>query len=141
MPLNTPSNPTDESLIYLSSSRISYANGVLDAWEHTGDDVEVLTDPVEIVKAAYALGTDETLPYAVTLTGTVTEINEAFSSTYNNVTLTITVAGAEGMPILCFRLKGTGADTVAVGDTITVTGTLMNYGGTVEFGSGCKIVE
>ena len=35
MALNTPSNPTDESLIYLSSSLISYANVVLDAWENT----------------------------------------------------------------------------------------------------------
>ena len=36
-------------------------------------------------------------------------------------------------------MKGTGAETLAVGDTITVTGTIKNYNGTIEFDSGCTL--
>ena len=111
----------------------------MDAWTHTGEDVVVLTDPVEIVKAAYELGVGESLPYEVTLTGTIISVDTAYSAQYGNVTVTITVAGAEDKPVQCFRLKGAGADTIGVGDTITVTGTLKNYNGTVEFNSGCTL--
>jgi hypothetical protein len=34
-------------------------------------------------------------------------------------------------------MKGDVAPTVAVGDTITVTGNLKNYGGKIEFDAGC----
>lgn len=115
------------------------AGCTLDSWVHTGEDVEKLTDPVEIVNAAYALEIGASLPYEVTLTGTITSVDTAYSADFGNVTVTITVAGAEGKPIQCYRLKGTGADTIAVGDTITVTGTLMNYNGTIEFTSGCTL--
>ena len=105
----------------------------------TAEDVDKLTDPVEIVNAAYALAVGASLPYEVTLTGTIISVDTEYSADYGNVTVTITVAGAEDKPIVCFRLKGTGADSIAVGDTITVTGTLMNYNGTIEFGSGCTL--
>lgn len=111
----------------------------LDSWVHTGEDVDKLTDPVEIVNAAYALAVGASLPYEVTLTGTIIRVDTEYSADYGNVTVTITVAGVEDKPIVCFRLKGTGADSIAVGDTITVTGTLMNYNGTIEFGSGCTL--
>jgi hypothetical protein len=43
--------------------------------------------------------------------------------------------------IQCFRLKGTGAENLKVGDEITVTGILKNYNGTVEFDAGCVLKE
>ena len=98
------------------------------------------TTPAEIVAAAYALEAGETLkegPY--TLTGVITEINTEYSADYNNITVTIAVEGCEDQPIECFRMKGTGADTLAVDDTITVTGELINYSGTIEFTSGCTL--
>ena len=113
----------------------------LDSWVHTGEDVIVLTDPVEIVNAAYALDVGASIPYEVTLTGTIISVDTEYSADYGNVTVTITVAGAEDKPIQCFRLKGDGADTIAVGDVITVTGTLMNYGGKIEFNSGCTFTK
>ena len=97
-------------------------------------------DPKEIVDAAYALETDSQLPYIAVLTGTITEIGTPYSEDYKNITVTITVEGKEDKPIICFRLKGDGADKLAVGDVITVTGSLMNYAGTVEFNSGCTFV-
>lgn len=36
-------------------------------------------------------------------------------------------------------MKGTGADVIKVTDTITVTGTLTNYNGTIEFETGCTL--
>lgn len=95
------------------------------------------TDPVEIVNAAYALAVDAKLPYTSTLTGTVTEI-EGLTS-WGAITLTITVEGCTDKPIVCYGMSGDGVGELAVGDTITVTGTLMNYKGTIEFGSGCSL--
>ena len=96
-------------------------------------------NPVEIVNAAYALKDGEILPYTATLTGKITEIGSPYSEQYGNITVTIAVADAEDKPIVCFRLKGDGADKLAVGDTITVTGTIKNYQGTIEFDAGCKL--
>ncbi len=89
----------------------------------------------EIVNAAFNLAAGETLG-EYTLTGKITNVNTPYSSEYSNVTVTIDV---EGKSIQCYRLKGTGADAIKIGDTITVTGTLMNFKGTVEFGSGCSL--
>ena len=55
------------------------------------------------------------------------------------VTVTIVVENLADKPIQCFRLKGTGADVIGVGDTITVTGNIKNYNGTIEFDSGCSL--
>ncbi len=96
--------------------------------------------PAEIVELAYGLGADATTSESYTLTGVISKINTAWSSQYSNITVTILVAGKEDKPIQCYRLKGTGADTLAVGDTITVTGTFINYkGNTVQFQQNCSL--
>lgn len=97
------------------------------------------TTPAEIVAAAYALEKGATLEGTYTLEGEITKIDTPYDTGYNNITVTIEIEGCEEQPIMCFRLKGTGADTLAVGDTITVTGTLINYKGTVEFAQGCTL--
>ncbi|MBQ9785410.1 MAG: hypothetical protein IJW29_07905, partial [Clostridia bacterium] len=90
--------------------------------------------PEEIVNAAYALESGETLSggHDYTLTGVITVVDEAYKEQYKNVTVTIVVAGLTDKPLQCFRLSGTGADVIAVGDTITVTGAIKNYNGKVE---------
>ena len=106
------------------------------------DDFVRPETPEQIVAAAYALAAGETLrdgPY--TLTGKVVSIDDPYDAGYNNITVTMAVAGCENQPIKCFRIKGTGADTLKVGDIITVTGALMNYNGTIEFGSGSSLDE
>ena len=95
--------------------------------------------PAEIVDAAYALKDGESLSGKYTLTGVISSVDDAFSSQHNNVTVTIKVEGKEDKPIQCFRLKGTGADEIKVGDTITVTGTLKNFNGKIEFDTGCTL--
>ena len=123
------------------------AGCTLDKIDEVGTDVPpgpVLTTPEEILTAAYALEKDTELDGTYTLTGKITKINTAYNAQYGNVTVTIAVEGLEDKPIQCFRMKGEGADTVKAGDTITVTGKIKNYNGTVEFDAGCtldKIVE
>ena len=97
--------------------------------------------PAEIVDAAYALAEGEALPYTATLTGKIISVDTPYDSNYKNVTVTIEVTGREDKPIKCFRVKGEGADTLTVDDTITVTGTLKNYYGTIEFDAGCTLDE
>ena len=92
-----------------------------------------------IVDAAYALVPGEALQEEQTLTGTITKIVTRYSQKYENITVLISIPGCEDRPIQCFRLEGPGADSLAVGDTISVVGTLTNYDGTIEFDAGCYL--
>lgn len=101
-------------------------------------DYTTMTE-AELLEAAYALEAGDSFTDAVTLTGAITSIDTEWSEDYQNITVTIQVGDYSQYPIQCFRLKGDGASTLAVGDTITVTGTITNYSGTVEFTSGCTL--
>ena len=89
------------------------------------------TTQAEIVAAAYALASGETLG-SYTLTGKINNVKEYDSEKYT-ICLTISV---EGKDFYCYWMRdnanGDNA-SLAVGDTITVTGTIKNYNGTVEF--------
>ena len=95
--------------------------------------------PADVVAAAYALKSGESLEGTYTLTGVIKAVNTAYNSTFQNVTVTIDVIGVDGKPIQCYRMEGEGADQIGTGDTITVTGTLKNYNGTIEFDAGCTL--
>ena len=88
--------------------------------------------------AAYGLEEGLSMNAPATLTGVITEAQE-YSEKYQNVTVKMVVAGLEDYAITCFRMTGEGADQLAVGSTITVTGTLKNYEGTIEFDQGCTL--
>ncbi|MBR5546959.1 MAG: hypothetical protein IKU70_08250 [Clostridia bacterium] len=91
------------------------------------------------VLAGYALEDGLSIEKAKTLTGVISSIDTAYSEEYKNITVTIVVAGMEDNKIQCYRLAGEGAAELAVGDTITVTGTIKNYKGTIEFDKGCTL--
>lgn len=93
---------------------------------------------VDVVDAAYALESGESLN-GFTLTGVIGKIDDAYSEKYGNITVTIVIDNRVNQPIQCFRLKGEGCDTLAVGDKITVTGNIVNFNGTIEFNSGCTL--
>ena len=93
---------------------------------------------VDVVDAAYALESGESLN-GFTLTGVIGKIDDAYSEKYGNITVTIVIDNRVNQPIQCFRLKGEGCDTLAVGDKITVTGNIVNYNDTIEFNSGCTL--
>ena len=91
------------------------------------------------VLAAYTLEDGLAMDGNETLTGVISSIDTAWSDEYKNITVTIVVAGMEDNKIQCYRLSGEGAQDLAVGDTITVTGTIKNYKGTIEFDKGCTL--
>ena len=100
--------------------------------------VQDLSTPAKILAAAFALGNGESLQKEVTLTGKVLNIAEAYSDQYGNVSVNFIV---EGKTLKCYRMKGNGVDAVKSGDTITVKGTIMNYNGNIQFGSGCEMTK
>jgi hypothetical protein len=104
-----------------------------------GETITAPTDMKEIVKAAYALPAGESLPYEAVLTGVITSIKTPWDDGYGNISVIISVEGCEDMPMLCYRMKGDGAATLAEGDTITCTGFLTNYNDTIEFTAGCLV--
>ena len=116
------------------------AGCILEAYEK-GDAVDVPTDPGTILKQAYNLAEGGSLPYPATLTGKVTSIDSPYDPNYGNISVIIKVDGYEQYPILCYRLKGTGVDQIAVNDLITVTGIIINYRGTIEYTSGCQMID
>lgn len=115
-----------------------YTHQVAGDVEITVEVKEALNTPEKIMDAAYALNKGEFLDGEYTLTGTITQINTAFNSEFNNITVTIKVAGKT---IQCFRLACTADDVFMVNDTITVTGTIKNHNGTVEFDAGCTFKD
>ena len=122
---------------------IEYTSGcTLDSYvKGNGAPADIPENEVDIVDAAYKLEEGKALPYSATLTGKVTQVNDAYNAEYGNITVTIAVSGREKKPIKCYRLKGPGVDKVAVGDTLTVTGILKNYYGEIEFDSGCTLTK
>ena len=95
--------------------------------------------PGEILNILYALEKGQSTSETYTLSGTVKTIDTPYNSSYKNVTVTIVVDGYSDKPVQCYRLKGDGADTVKVGDKITVTGKLKNYNGKYEFDEACTL--
>ena len=91
--------------------------------------------------SGYKLQEGEAQEVTKTITGTVSVIDTAWSEDYQNITVTIIVAGLEDYPIMCYRLSGEGAKDLAEGSVITVEGIIKNYKGTIEFDQGCTLVK
>jgi hypothetical protein len=88
---------------------------------------------------AYTLEDGATMSRESTITGVILAIPSAYSADYGNITVNIGVPGLYEYPVQCYRLAG--GEDLAEGDTITVTGTITNYKGTIEFGKGCTYVK
>lgn len=107
--------------------------------------ISVPADPLQIVDDAYALSPGQTLPYQVTLTGRIVEVNESYNSEFENITVTIVISGREDKPIKCYRLTGDDAHRLALSDVITVTGTIgsrptFHNEFEVRFDAGCELL-
>ena len=92
-----------------------------------------------VVLFAYSLEDGAALSHQSTVTGVILSIPSAYSADYGNITVNIGVPGLYENPIQCYRL--TGGEDLAEGDEITVTGTIKNYKGTIEFDKGCTYVK
>ena len=109
--------------------------------KHISGSVIIQTDAKAILDVAYALADGECLPYHVSLTGKVIKIDTPYVSEWENISVTIEISGEEDRPIYCHRMVGDDIDKIVVGDTLTVTGGLKNYKGTIEFDAGCTLDE
>lgn len=99
------------------------------------------TDPLKLIDMASKLPNDEFIPYPVTLQGCITEIDSIYNAQEQYMSVTMVVPGAEDFPIYCPDLTGPQVGNhLCVGDTITVTGMLLNYYG-VQFDSKCKLID
>ena len=123
------------------SGIIEFDSGCTLISAEAGTAVTAPTDIGEILQAAYALPGGAQLPYQVTLTGTVTAITTPYNPEYYNISVKLVVPGFEDKPMVCYRMKGTGVADIAAGDTITVTGMVINYNGIIEFTGGCMMTD
>ncbi|MBR2319280.1 MAG: hypothetical protein IKA50_00660 [Clostridia bacterium] len=88
----------------------------------------------QLVDRAFGLAQGEKME-GVTLTGVVTS-SQGYSEGYNNATFDLQVQGTSGAKtIYCYRVKPADASRpeVAVGDRLSLSGTIQNYKGTIEF--------
>ena len=104
-------------------------------------EVEAPTDVATIMKEAFELPEGGSTQYQATLTGKITKINTPYNPSFKNVSVTIEIEGYEGKELLCYRIKGEGADSLLIGDTITVKGYIVNYKGGVQFGEGSSLLK
>ena len=135
-------NSAEEVAYVLTATLTDGTNTESLSWNHTlpaAMNVDGMTY-AEIVAMAYALEDQQSTEDAYRLFGTVSSIDTEWSEDYQNITVTIVVAGCEDFPIQCYRLKGEGAKDLKVGDAITVEGILKNYKGTYEFDAGCELI-
>ena len=120
---NADTPATDDTTTVVGGETTTTQQGVTTTTKKPDVSLSVVTDQSKILKDAFALGRNETTPYIAQLTGKVVAFKE-YNADYGSVTLTIEVGDKK---IICYQMKGNGADKVKVGDTITVKGVIKNY--------------
>lgn len=96
---------------------------------------QTVTAQQKLVDDLFTLSTGQSRS-DITLTGVVTYVKEAYTDRYDNATFEIEVDGVDRrQTLLCYRCSPAdgGATEVAVGQTVTLSGTVQNYKGTIEF--------
>lgn len=94
---------------------------------NTGETANTISGALS-ANASLAEGDTSTNSY--TVTGVVAGITEAYNSQYGNVTFNITDGTLQ---VLVYRATGAEAANLAKNDTVTITGQIKNYYGTLQF--------
>ena len=94
----------------------------------------------QLLTLAYQLATGETLEGTHTLTGVIISVDTPYSSS-KGICVTIVVENLTAMPMYCYQLIGEGVDVIGEGDTITVSGIIKNYKGTIEFDKNATLLS
>lgn len=125
---------------YSTASDVEIPIQVTDV-QHAGTSADPYT--VEDARDQIDLNTGLTNVY---VTGTVSEIVEAYNSTYHNISYNISTDGLTTSEQLeAYRGKGisgadfSSADDIQVGDEVVVYGTLKKFNSTYEFDSGNQL--
>ena len=93
-----------------------------------------------VMNEAALLSVGESLSGTYELSGTVTEIDISYTAS-KGVCLYFDVYEPQSRELYCYQLKGDGASEIEKGDFITVSGTIKNYKGMLEFDKGCMLVS
>ena len=93
-----------------------------------------------IMNEAYLLANGSSLSGTYELSGVVNYIDIDYTSS-KGICLYFLVDEPQHREMYCYQLKGTGANLIEVGDHITVSGTIKNYKGLIEFDKGCTLVN
>ncbi len=112
-----------------------YTANVCDICNRTITETEILAELAKLGNDAYLVSNTSTYK----LTGIITEIKYTYTEN-NGASVNIKVGNTV---IYCFKMKGANVESLqrlAVGDTITVLGKLVNFKGTtLEFDQGCTL--
>ena len=119
----------------MDDSSVATATYTIVSLNHTGTEA----DPYTVADARTAIDANvgKTGVYA---TGVVSEIVDAYSSQYSNITFDIIDKGGSNT-LRAYRCKGTEAADVQVGDIVVVSGDLTLYNSIYEFTQGCQLVS
>ncbi len=131
-----PSNSPFESVNSGAGSSSGSDNTSTNGNNSSSNDIPEKNPMWDIVDAAYELTVGNALEGTYQLTGTVTYVKFG-----KNDVIKIVVAGRESKPIQCYGITGVGVSDLKVGDTVTVSGELINYEYTIEFNKGCVLLS
>ena len=136
-PINVSTTTTIKAIAAKSgmeNSDIATATYVI--LQHAGTEA----DPYEVADARDAIDAGEGVT-DVYATGIVSQIVEAYSTQYSNITFNFVDTEGDTDVLQAYHCKGTEASNVQVGDIVVVKGSLKKFNSTYEFDSGCTLVS
>lgn len=132
-----------ETEVTVECGGVTYTITVLNA----NPETPALPDPTncaEAREAALSVSANNELykdGAVYSITGYVTEIAYAYSASANNMSFWMADAADGGKVLEAYKVVPESADAIpAVGDKVTVTGSLTKYNTTPEFAAGCTVV-
>lgn len=120
---------------YLSSAPDKqYPARLVNAVDYKYEDV-VYKTAAEAIAAAKDLASGEELAGKYTVTGTVTEITEAYSSDYGTLSFKLAINEVAETTVVGFRVKvdAAVAENIVVGTTLKMEGTIKKFNNDIEF--------
>ena len=111
-----------------------YPARLVKAVDYKYEDV-VYKTAAEAIAAAKDLASGEELAGKYTVTGTVTEITEAYSSDYGTLSFKLAINEVAETTVVGFRVKvdATVAENIVVGTTLKMEGTIKKFNNDIEF--------
>ena len=134
--INNCGSGTGKGTFYFNSVTLTEEGGTVEPFtpKHAG----TLLDPYTVTDARGLIDDNQMLEN-VYVTGIVHKVN-AYDTTYNNINFFFSDDGSALNDLEAYRCAGTEAESVEVGDTVVVYGSLTKYNSTYELASGCELI-